>query len=150
MAIGATDQHSQVQLYNEGPKDKYVLFVVANQFREDPTIPTLFSGHPSCDYVQGKKLSTVLQALKQGTEEALTTNGRPNATISLPEINARTMGALLYTLEMATAMAGTLYGVNPFDQPGVEAGKRAAFSQLGRSGYPPPSLPPENEGYIVR
>jgi glucose-6-phosphate isomerase len=137
-ALGATDQHSQIQLYNEGPNDKFVLFVAPERFRGDPTIPSLFPGEATCSYLEGKKLSTVMHALRNGTEEALTANRRPNATVSIPEVNARTLGALLYTFEMATAIAGALYGVNPFDQPGVEAGKRAAFSHLAREGYPAP------------
>lgn len=150
LAVGATDQHSQVQLYNEGPNDKFFLFVVPERFRTDPVMPPVFPGEPSTAYLDGKRLSAVMHAMKQGTEEALTSAGRPNATLSLPEISARTVGGLLYMLEMATAMAGTLYGVNAFDQPGVEAGKKAAFSRLGREGYPPPPPSAPNERYLVR
>ncbi len=150
LALGATDQHSQVQLYNQGPNDKWILFLWPEKFRADPAVPALFPDQPACDYLQGKPLSTVLRALRQGTEEALTANGRPNAALSLPEISARTVGALLYTLEMATAIAGTLYGVNPFDQPGVDAGKRFAFSRLGRSGFPSATSTPGEDRYVLR
>jgi len=149
LALGATDQHSQIQLYNEGPNDKWILFLVPERYRSDPVVPSLLSGEPACDYLQGKSFSEILRALQRGTEDSLTANGRPNATISIPEIDARALGALFYTLEMATTIAGTLYGVDPFDQPGVEAGKRAAFSYLGRAGYPPPSSPPAESPYRV-
>lgn len=149
VALGATDQHSQIQLFNEGPNDKFVLFVAPERFRSDPTIPALFPGEGSCSYLEGKKLSTVMHALRRGTEEALTADRRPNATVSIPEVNARTFGALLHTFETATAIAGTLYGVNPFDQPGVEAGKRAAFSHLAREGYPAPPPRSDETRYTV-
>lgn len=150
LAVGATDQHSQVQLYNEGPNDKWFLFLSVEKFRSDPVLPAVFPGQAATAYLEGKRMSDVLRAMKLGTEEALTANGRPNATLTLPEISARTIGGLLYMLEMSTAIAGTLYGVNAFDQPGVEAGKKAAFSRLGREGYPPPPASAPNEKYLVR
>lgn len=150
LSLGATDQHSQIQLYNQGPNDKWILFLMPERFRVDPKIPSPFPGQAATEYLQGKPLSAVMAALKQGTEEALAAAGRPNATLSVPEVSARTVGALLYAFEMSTAIAGTLYGVNPFDQPGVEAGKRAAFSRLGRAGYPPPEARASDERFVVR
>jgi glucose-6-phosphate isomerase len=69
------------------------------------------------------------------TEHILTTNRRVNCTVTLPELNAFTLGQLLYLLEAATVFAGSLYQVNPFDQPGVEEGKKLTYGIMGRKGY---------------
>ncbi|MBI4564357.1 MAG: glucose-6-phosphate isomerase [Planctomycetes bacterium] len=134
LALGATDQHSQIQLYMEGPQDKLIVFLVPRQFRSDVTIPSSMSD-PSADFLHGKCFSELLSAEQQGTQAALTAAGRPNLTIEIPQISPRTVGALLLFFEMAAVFAGRLYDINPFDQPGVEAGKKAAFALLGREGH---------------
>ncbi len=70
-----------------------------------------------------------------GTQLALTENKRPNCTITLPEVSESTIGQLLYMLEVQTAIVGKMYGINPFDQPGVEASKINSHALLGREGY---------------
>jgi glucose-6-phosphate isomerase len=137
VALGSTDQHSQVQLLNEGPHDKYVVFMECARFRQEVAIPQVLPPDAPPAFLQGKTFSQVLGAMKSGTEAALVQNRRPNATLRFPQISAHTLGAAFYLLEAATLFAGWLYGVNPFDQPGVEAGKKAAFVLLGR----PPAAP---------
>jgi glucose-6-phosphate isomerase len=142
-AIGATDQHSQLQLYMEGPDDKVVLFLRANNFRKEVAIPPAGVKASSTDYLEGKKLSELLAVESLATEKALTDNGRPNAAIALDAINEETVGALLYFLQLVTVYGGGLYDVNPFDQPGVEAGKKLTYGYFGRPGF-------EAEGKALR
>jgi glucose-6-phosphate isomerase len=134
-ALGATDQHSQVQLYVEGPYDKVVNFLVVERFRHDVRIPTGDTGEGGVDYLGGHTFGELLKAEQEATALALAEADRPNCAHILPEINAFTVGQLLYLLEVQTALSGELYDINAFDQPGVEAGKVATFALLGRAGY---------------
>lgn len=149
LALGATDQHSQVQLYNEGPNDKYVIFVEVAKPRADEAVPAVLPADASPAFVQGRRFSEILSALKRGTESALVQAKRPNSTIRMAEISARSVGSLFMLLEAATLFAGRMYDVNPFDQPGVEAGKKAAFALLGRPGYPAPAPVQDDPRYEV-
>src|SRR6185436_20944711 len=79
LALGATDQHSQIQLYAGGPEDKFVMFLEAAKFRGDVKIPASIK-HPSANFLHGKRIGEVLDAERRGTEEALTAAKRPNAT----------------------------------------------------------------------
>jgi len=134
-ALGATDQHSQVQLYNEGPNDKHVVFLEATAFEREVPIPPLGRADGSTDFLAGRSLGELLRAEREGTAVALTAAGRPNSLIRLDRVTPESVGALLYLFEVQTALAGDLYHVNPYDQPGVEAGKKAAFALMGRPGY---------------
>lgn len=134
-ALGATDQHSQVQLYMEGPKDKVLLFLRVGEFDRELKIPALFPDKDATGYLGGRSFGELLNAEQTGTEAALTVAGRPSLRLDVPAVNAYTLGQLLYLLEAATAFAGELYGIDAFDQPGVEAGKQATFALLGRKGY---------------
>jgi glucose-6-phosphate isomerase len=131
-AIGATDQHAQVQLFIEGPRDKLTTFISIEQPALDLTVPEA-SGADA--YLSGLKLSRLLDAERQGTSEALASDGRPSVHLSLERLDASALGGLILLYEAATAFAGGLYGIDPFDQPGVELGKRLAFGLLGRAGY---------------
>jgi glucose-6-phosphate isomerase len=134
-ALGATDQHSQVQLYVEGPHDKVVTFLEVERFRKDVRIPRKHRDLKSLGYLGGRTLGELLTAEKRGTESALTAAGRPSFTYVLPEVNEHVLGQLLYLFEFQTALSGELYGIDAFDQPGVEAGKLAAYALMGRPGY---------------
>ncbi len=131
-AIGATDQHAQVQLFIEGPRDKLVLFVTIDQHDRDITLP-MTTGPLA--YLGGKTMTELLAAEHRGTALALASDGRPSLTIALPRLDAHTLGGLFFLFEAATALAGELFDVDAFDQPGVELGKRLAFCQLGRIGF---------------
>lgn len=144
VALGTTDQHSQMQLYTQGPNDKFIVFLECEKFRQDEVIPAVLPKDAAPSFLQGRSFGEVIGAMKRGTESALTSARRPNATLLFEEISARSLGWIFYLLEAATVYAGRLYGVNPFDQPGVEAGKKAAFAFLGRPGYEaPPAVPPD-------
>jgi glucose-6-phosphate isomerase len=136
-AVGATDQHSSMQLMMEGPHDKVVTLVRVAAPRADIalSVPAGYRGHPEIAYLDGHTMGELIEAERRSTDAALRKAGRPTLSIELPRLDARAMGELLLLLELATAYAGGLYGVNAFDQPGVEAGKRYAQGLLGRPGY---------------
>lgn len=131
-AIGATDQHAQVQLFMEGPRDKFIIFVRVREPERDLRIP---AEEGPFSYLGGKSLAALLDAEYSGTSAALAGDGRPSLTLELQNVCEQTMGALLFLFEAATAFAGEMYHINAFNQPGVEAGKRYAMGLLGRSGF---------------
>lgn len=131
-AVGATDQHSQLQLYIEGPNDKTIIFLRVERFLEEMEIPKAFENLEGISYLGGHSLSELINAEQKATEMALTKVQRPNMRIIIPEVNPHTVGQLLYLLEVQTAIAGGLYNINPFDQPGVEEGKRLTYEILGK------------------
>lgn len=135
-ARGATDQHSQLQLYTEGPDDKAYVFVTVADRGTELTMPANRVGeHADYHYLVGRGMGELLDAECRGTFAALTRRGRPAAKLVLDRADARSLGATIMLLEAATAYAGPLYNVDPFDQPGVEEAKRLAFCALGRPGY---------------
>lgn len=134
-ALGATDQHSQVQLYVEGPVDKLFTFIHVDQFAAQVPIPTGFSDDPAFAYLEGQSLNKLFHAEEFATRAALTKAGRPHVTISLPAVNPYYLGQLLMFFELQTAYAGELYDINAFDQPGVEQGKIFTYALMGRTGF---------------
>jgi glucose-6-phosphate isomerase len=134
-AVGATDQHSLVQLLMEGPDDKVTVFARVDRPRVDLPLPAGWEDQGDVKYLVGHRMGELLNVEHQATAAALAAAGRPSLTLSLPEVSAHTLGQLVMLWEIATAFAGPLYGVNPFDQPGVEAGKRFIGGLLGRAGY---------------
>jgi glucose-6-phosphate isomerase len=134
-AVGVTDQHSQLQMYMEGPRDKTVMFLGTEKFRETISIPSVYAEYEELGYLGGRNLGELLNFELKGTARALAESGRPNLTLTVPEISAQTLGYLLMTLELATVISGSLYGVDPLDQPGVELGKKFTYGLLGRQGF---------------
>lgn len=134
-ALGATDQHSQVQLYTEGPFDKIVVLLGTQKYRADLTIPKIYQNIPDLGFLGGVSHNELINVEQMATEYALLKAGRPSMTITLPVVNERYLGQLIYLLETATAFAGELLNINAFDQPGVEEGKNAAYAYFGRPGF---------------
>ena len=134
-ALGAIDQHSQIQLYTEGPNDKLISLIAVESYRVDVTIADVPAGIPDLDYLQTAELGQLLQREQLATAWALTRAQRPNFTIRVPTIDAAIIGELFYLYELQTVMGGALLNVNPFGQPGVEAGKNATYALMGREGY---------------
>lgn len=132
-ALGSTDQHSQLQLYMEGPFDKVVTFLTSEKL-ESTKIPQA-TDIPDLAYLEGQCLSRLLASEQRATAIALARSGRPNCTLHLDEINARTVGALLFMLEVQTVFAGALFNVDPLDQPGVESGKIITSAFMGKPGF---------------
>jgi len=135
LALGTTDQHSQIQLYVEGPADKIINFVAVDKFVDEGAIPAAGSDEDDIAYLGGHSLAELINIERQATAIALTEAGRPNCTHTLPEVNPFTVGEFLYMLEMQTAISGLFYAVDAYDQPGVEAGKQLTYALLGRPGY---------------
>lgn len=133
-ALGVTDQHSQVQLYTEGPYDKVVTFLAVDKFRKDIIIPDDPNVH-FCDFLKGHTMGELLNHERVATEYALKVAGRMSFTIYLPEVTEATVGELLAYYMYQTAFAGALLNIDTFNQPGVEEGKKATFAMLGRKGY---------------
>ena len=134
-ALGVTDQHSQLQLYMEGPRDKMFTIWGVDKHRVDVKMPKIFGDFESTGYLGGKSLGALIDAERTATEAALTSAGRPNCRWMLPQINEETLGAFFQMLEFQTAFAGELWGVNAFDQPGVELGKKLTYALMGRKGF---------------
>ncbi len=145
-AVGATDQHSQVQLFMEGPFDKVLTFVRVEDLGPDVAIPGGGDLPPDLAYLPGHTLGELLHAECGATSAALSRMGRMNMTLRLPDVSAETFGEILMFFQIATGYAGVWYGVNPFDQPGVELGKKLTFAAMGRPGYSvDDTLPPDND-----
>jgi glucose-6-phosphate isomerase len=134
-ALGATDQHSQVQLFAQGPVDKVFTFLRVEQHEDDVVIPKAPDGVAGLEYLQGKTFGQLLDAECRATQLALVDAGRPCARIDFPRVDARSVGEWLMWQMVATAYGGLLYGVDAYDQPGVEAGKQATYGLMGRKGY---------------
>lgn len=122
-ALGATDQHSQIQLYNEGPHDKTITFIEVETFAANVRVPVARVDDGIGD-LGGKPFSEIIHAERRATAESLAANGRPNGTISIGAITPENIGALLAFFMAATAIVGELLDINAYDQPGVEEGKR--------------------------
>jgi len=139
-AVGATDQHSQLQLFMEGPRDKVVIFLAIEDPGEPLAIPALHADIAELGYLGGHTLGELLDAERLATTEALRQAGRPSMTVELERVDAPALGALFMLFQIATVYAGALYGVDPLDQPGVELGKRLTYGLLGREGFSAPSI----------
>lgn len=150
-ALGVTDQHSQAQLYMEGPFDKLITFLSVREFGRKTVIPKVDKTH----YLGGRTLNELLKAEEQGTRSALTKALRPNLTVTLSEISPLTLGQLFFFFEMATAYMGELLNINAFDQPGVELAKVYTYALMGRQGFETqkaelePMIRKESEGRYV-
>jgi glucose-6-phosphate isomerase len=131
-ALGATDQHSQVQLFMDGPADKTITLISVKRGGADVTIPKLHEDVAELAYLGGHSLGELLDVERRATAGALARRGRPNMTLELDAVDEWHLGALFMFLEAATIYAGAMYGVNPLDQPGVELGKQFTYAMLGR------------------
>jgi len=134
-ALGTTDQHSQVQLYREGPNDKLTVFLEVAQHPAEVKIPRMFGKVPGLSYLRGRQIADLLNAEKTATEYAMACSKRPSMTIRFDEITPRTVGEFLYLYEFTTSLMGELLNINAYDQPAVELGKKATFALMGRDGH---------------
>ncbi len=134
-ALGTTDQHSQVQLYREGPNDKVIGFVEVESFGDDDLTIPAGMGVDALTYLEGQSMAALLNAEKRATEYALVASARPNFTIRFPNVDAHHVGEFIALWEIATAYAGLMLNIDAYDQPAVETGKKATFGLMGREGY---------------
>ncbi len=153
-ALGVTDQHSQVQLYREGPFDKVITLIAVENYRTEVTISDGCKDIPDVNFLCGHTMNELINSERLATEYALTTAKRLNYTITLPEVNAFTVGELLYMFELETAYCGAMLNIDTFNQPGVEGGKNATYALFGRKGYEQTKkemeeAPPKKADYII-
>ncbi|MCP4378495.1 MAG: glucose-6-phosphate isomerase [bacterium] len=134
-ALGTTDQHSQVQLYREGPNDKFTIFLDVNKHPGKVRVPDVFGDVPGLTYLRKKQLAKILLAEKRATEYAMAQSQRPTVTIQFNSITPQSVGEFIYLYEFVTSLAGELLDINAYDQPAVELGKKATFALMGREGY---------------
>jgi glucose-6-phosphate isomerase len=134
-ALGTTDQHSQVQLYIEGPHDKVFIFLHAENFRGQIELPALYPQVSSLNYLGGQTMNKLMASEFTATREALARRQRPSMTVDFPKLDAHALGEFFMLMEVVTAMCGELYHINAFDQPGVELGKVLTYGLMGRKGF---------------
>ncbi len=134
-ALGATDQHSQVQLYREGPNDKLLVFLEVESHPVRRRVPEVFEDVPGLSYLRKQDLGKLLNAEKRATEYALAASDRPSVTIRFNNITPQTVGEFIYLYEFTTSLTGEMLNIDAYDQPAVELGKKATFALMGRTGY---------------
>ncbi|MBI4874110.1 MAG: glucose-6-phosphate isomerase [Acidobacteria bacterium] len=134
-ALGTTDQHSQVQLYMEGPNDKVHTFWTVARPASPGRIPRQKLGLEGFDYLAGQSLAKLLDVEQRSTAAALAANHRPNCAFTLDRLDEEHLGAFLQLLEFQTAFLGEMLDINAFDQEGVELGKKFTFGLMGRKGF---------------
>lgn len=134
-ALGATDQHSQVQLYREGPNDKVFIFLEVEKFGAEVKIPAQRDLPESMHYLNGASLGKLLNAEKRATEYALVASRRPCLTIKFPAVTPHAVGQFILLWEAATTIMGRLLNINPYDQPAVQLGKDFTYGLMGKKGY---------------
>ena len=133
-AVGVTDQHSQIQLYNAGPNDKVINFIRVDEFDNNLEIPKIFE-YTGIGYLGGNSINNLLNAEADSTKVVLADFNKPTITITMPKINGYYMGQLLYMLEVQIAIAGSLYNIDAFNQPDVEQAQNYTYALMGRVGY---------------
>ena len=135
-ALGTVDQHSQLQLYLDGPADKMFTLVFLPQAGQGHAMPQNLAANKDLAYLAGKRMGDLLEAEQQATAATLIRNGRPTRIITLARLDEKSLGALLMHFMLETVIAAELLGVDAFDQPAVEEGKRLARQHLGEMGRP--------------
>jgi glucose-6-phosphate isomerase len=133
VALGATDQHSQLQLYTEGPFNKMVTFLMVENHGVPLSIPLKVEKEYA--YLSGHTLGELINIEAQATQLALTKAGRSSMSLTLPEVNPFIIGQLLFLFEVQTVFTAGLYNINPLDQPGVESSKHYVQGIMGRRGF---------------
>jgi glucose-6-phosphate isomerase len=134
-ASGTTDQHAQVQLFNEGPNDKWTMFIKLEEAAHDLVLPEPNASLQALSYLAGHRLQGLMNAEQQATAAALAANGRPSTTLNIDRLTPKTLGALMQTFMWQTALVGELMDIDAFNQPGVEMGKRYTYALMGRPGF---------------
>lgn len=134
-SLGVTDQHSQVQLYTEGPFDKVITLIGVEKYRGDVVIPVGAEEYPNVNFLCGHTMGELINTERKATEYALTKSKHMNNTILLSSVNANTVGQLLWFFQLETAYVGAMLNIDTFNQPGVEEGKNATYALFNRKGY---------------
>lgn len=129
-ALGITDQHSQSQLYTEGPKDKLILTIKVGEHHAEEAQQKIATDSAEFSYLNEITFKQLIDAEHQATIAALTKYKAPNATLAIPKVDEHTIGQLIMFFQLSVAMLGELYNIDAFNQPGVELGKRLTKEYL--------------------
>ena len=132
-AVGANDQHSQLQLFKEGPADKLITFLELGSHDFDAEIQAGF--HPEFSYLTGHTLGQLMNYELHATELSLCKAGKPSLKLVMDGVDEYSVGKLFMLMQYVVAVTGLSMDINPFDQPGVEEGKHFAYGMLGREGF---------------
>jgi glucose-6-phosphate isomerase len=122
-AAGPVDQHSLFQLFNGGPKDKLVNFIMTSSAGKGPRVPQSYSADPLVGYLASHTIGDLVDCEQRASAETLAGNGRPVRIFTVDKLDERSLGGLMMHFMLETIIAGHLMGVNPFDQPAVEESK---------------------------
>jgi glucose-6-phosphate isomerase len=133
-ALGTVDQHSQLQLYLDGPRDKFFTLLFADRANTGGLVPADLADDPELAFIAGKRMGDLMAAEQQATAETLINHNCPTRIMTIETIDEHSLGALMMHFMLETIIAADLLGVNAFDQPAVEEGKIRAKSFL--SGEP--------------
>ncbi len=133
--VGPSACYGQLQLYLEGPYDKVTTFLVTKDHHADITAPVVTKAGEQLDFLSKASLATIIDQAYVGVAQTITASGRPNLTVILDDISPHSIGGLLFMLQLSTVMSAELYGIDPFDQPGIDSNKQAVYAQMGRSGF---------------
>lgn len=131
-SLGVTDQHSQLQLYSEGPFNKVINFLVVENNKFDTVVSEELS---FASYLKGTSLKNLLNYEYESTAYALTQSNRPNYSVVISQVNEETIGELIFYMEMMTAFMGEMLEIDAYDQPGVELSKIYTKACLKVKGY---------------
>jgi glucose-6-phosphate isomerase len=134
-ALGAVDQHSQLQLYRDGPDDKLFTFLAVENFDSDVQIGPAPDIAPQLQFLSHQNMSRLLNNEKVATEYALLASRRPCVTVAFEKICPYTVGGFIYLFEVSASILGMLFGIDAYNQPAVELGKEAASALMGKSEY---------------
>ncbi len=134
-AVGVTDQHSILQLFLDGPRDKIVYFLGVKKREEDIEIPEIFGDREKISYLGGKSLATLMKVERDATILALKERKVPTGLIELESISEKSIGRMIMFFELGIFYAGKMFNINPFDQPAVEEIKKYIYGTLGRKGF---------------
>lgn len=131
----STDLHSMGQYVQDGRRDLFETILHVEKVEKEIVIEESANDLDGLNYLAGKTMDFVNKKAFEGTMLAHTDGGVPNLIISIPELTPYHLGYMIYFFEKACAISGYLLGVNPFDQPGVEAYKKNVFALLGKPGF---------------
>lgn len=134
-AVGVSDQYALLQLWLDGPADRVVCFLRVEDHGREIEIPSAYGDLEGVGYLRGKGLGALLNMEQRATELALQQRGRPSLVLSVPELNAFTLGQLVFLFEAATVFAAGLHRVNSWDQPAAEHGRQLMFGLAGRKAW---------------
>ena len=134
-AVGSIDQHSQLQLFLDGPKDKFVTMILLASQQPAIELTSIPKKESSLDYLRGKQVGDVMEAMQTGTYESLVKNNVPVRVLELVQLDEFALGGLLMHFMLETIICAGLLEINAYDQPAVEEGKIIAREFLLHKRY---------------